>query len=116
MAYALRARNASPRTRGTLAHHKNTGGFRIKIVEEIVAAGLQWPQSDNALAISRHHFFHAQADALEFHRRRIHVFHAQLDRHFGRSMDLRRLKMMILHADAYARRLLRACRKASCAE
>src|SRR5262249_4005114 len=101
---------------GRLADHENALGLRIKIVEEIVAAGLQWTQSDDAFAIARHYLFHPQADALEFHRRRVKVFHAQLDRHLGGSMNFGWLEAMILYTDVYARRLLGVCRKAGCGE
>lgn len=43
--------------------------FRMEVVKKFVATGSQRPQPNDAFTISRHNFFHAQADALEFHRR-----------------------------------------------
>src|SRR5439155_22761024 len=95
-----------------LSHNQDTAGLLVKIVEEVIAPGLQWPQPDNSFAVSGHDFLHAQAHALELHRRRIEIFNVQLDWPFGRSLDFRRLETMVLHADGHTCRLLRTYRNA----
>src|ERR1700686_1705396 len=78
-----------------LRHDKTAPGLRMKIVEEIVAAGLQRAQVDDAPAARGDHLLDPQADALELDRRRIEIADAEHDRPVGRGVNLRRFEAMI---------------------
>src|SRR5215831_10903606 len=90
-----------------LSHHQHAGAFLMVIIVKFVAAGIEWLQADDGLAVAIHNFFHMQAIALEFHCCCVEIFHAQLDLHFGRCVNLRGLEAVVFYADGHARRLLR---------
>ena len=46
----------------------------MEIVEELVAAGRQRPDADDAIAGGRYYLLHAQRTAFEFHGRAIEIF------------------------------------------
>ena len=48
---------------------QRTARFRMEVVKKFIAARSQRSDPNDAFTVSRHNFFHAQADALEFHRR-----------------------------------------------
>lgn len=49
--------------------HQRAARFRMEVVKKFIAARSQRSDPNDAFTVSRHNFFHAQADALEFHRR-----------------------------------------------
>jgi hypothetical protein len=68
----------------------------MEIVEELVAAGCQRPDIDDAFTAGRDDLFHAQRSALEFHWRGVEILHSDADRAIGGRGYLARLKAMVL--------------------
>ena len=90
-----------PRYDRFAAYSVPTGRFHARQCKTAKLAAQTENVGSGALAVCDDDFLHPQAHALEFHRRRIEILHAQNNRHIGRSLHFRRLKAMVLdgHAD-----------------
>src|SRR5262245_4041820 len=68
----------------------------MKVVEERIAAGGQWPYIDDGALSRRHHLFAVELGALEFGRHLARVLDAQLELDAGLHIQGARLKTIVV--------------------
>ncbi len=80
-------------------HNQEALSLVVKVVEEIIAARIEWSHIDDALAAHGNDFLEMQIAAFEFGNDRIEVLNAYGDGLTGWRMQLRRLEPVILDRD-----------------
>ena len=80
----------------TLLRDQRPSGFRVEVIEKIVAAGRKRPDPNYAFAVSRDYLLNSERHALELHRRCVEVLDLQDDWPVGAGVDLSGLEAMVL--------------------
>jgi len=96
---------------GVLLHVQRTARLLVEVVVELVAAGLQRPHIDHALAFRGDDFFHPQRFAFKLHRLGIEILNPEYHWLVGGRAHLARLKRTVRIAQPNFRGLLRERRR-----
>src|SRR6516162_1918508 len=92
---------------GVLLHVQRTARLLVEVVVELVAARLQRPHIDHALALRSDDLFHPQRLAFKLHRLGVEILNSEYHRLVGRRAHLARLKRAVRIAQLNFRGLLR---------
>ena len=78
----------------------------MKIIKEIITAGLLGPHVNNRVISRRNDLLEMQVAAFEFRNDRIEIPDVNIDRLAGRRMKLRRFEFMVFHRQRQGDRIV----------